>query len=251
MKKIDLAKQTALKAGRLAAAKFDDLHPLHSINAEGIHLEIDFQVEQLIKDEIGQVFPDHGFLGEENGDTNQKHKYKWIVDPIDGTSNYYFHNPYFAISIALAEVDEIILGVVYQPMLDKLFWGEKGKGAFIADQPMQYQPDQINKIVMGGRTNDFRMKAIREYAISADDFYNKMEMGSAALEVVNVAQGHLAAYLVKGIRIWDVAAANLILQEMGGKVVGFDGRPWDGKSEEMIAAMDDKIIDSLLKKINS
>jgi len=249
MKKIELAKQVAEQAGRLVAEKFDELHPVKSIDEDGIHLEIDFQVEEFIKTAILKEFPDHGFLGEENGHNNQKHDYQWIVDPIDGTSNYYFHNPYHCVSIALAEDDEVILGVVHEPYSGKTYWAERGKGAFVNERPMTYRRDKINKLVMGGRSNEFRLKAIKEYVIREDNFYYKLEMGSAALEIINVAQGYVALYLVKGIRRWDVAAANLILEEMGGRVVGFDGQPWDGQSESLVAAVDEEVLAKVLAKV--
>lgn len=249
MEKIQLAKQVAQKAGRLVTEKFNELHPVKAIDENGIHLEIDFQVEELIKSSILEEFPNHAFLGEENGHNHQQHNYQWIVDPIDGTSNYYFHNPYHCVSIALAEDNEVILGVIYEPYSGKTYWAEKDKGAYVDEKPLIYQPDKIKKIVMGGRTNEFRLKAMKEFVIAQKNYYYKMEMGSAALEIVNVAQGYVGLYLVKGIHLWDVAAANLILTELGGQVLGFDGQPWDGQSDSLLASVDEKLLEEVLAKI--
>ncbi|MCR4404422.1 MAG: inositol monophosphatase [Candidatus Acetothermia bacterium] len=204
--------------------------------------EYDRRSEALIVDKIGARFPDHEILAEESSASlrGTGSPYRWLIDPLDGTTNFAHGYPIFAVSIALARDDEPLLGVVYNPVLDELFFAERGRGAMLNGRPIRvsgidklgqallatgfpYDPGQI-----GLNLELFERFIYRAQAIRRD--------GSAALNLCYVACGRFDGFWELDLRPWDIAAGALIVREAGGEVTAFSGGELDLYGNEVLAS---------------
>ena len=202
----------------------------------------DIMAERVLKAELSRTRPEYGFLGEEGGETRGDGRNRWIVDPLDGTTNFLHGVPHFAISIALEREGEVIAGVIYQPISDELFWAEKGNGAFL-DTPNA----RSRRLRVSGRKDPG--KALVGTGIphmgKADHsaYHAKLakvgqrtagirRAGAAALDLAFVAAGRFDAFFEYGLSPWDVAAGVLMVREAGGLVSDVAGGPYmiDGPS---------------------
>lgn len=196
----------------------------------------DIMAERVLKAELSRTRPEYGFLGEEGGETKGDGRNRWIVDPLDGTTNFLHGVPHFAISIGLEREDEIIAGVIYQPISDELFWAEKGNGAFI-DTPnarsrrlrVSGRKDPARALVgtgiphMGkGDHAPYHAKLATVGARTA----GVRRWGAAALDLAFVAAGRYDAFFEYGLASWDVAAGVLMVREAGGLVSDVAGGPY-------------------------
>ncbi len=185
----------------------------------------DIKVEKIIIEELEKARPNFSFISEEKGikknkDTNNT----WIVDPIDGTVNFLHGIPHFAISIALKSNDEIISGLIYDPIKDEMFYAEKNSGAFLNNQ----------RIRVSNKNNlDDCLFAIGGKAINELNFANR-KSGSAALDLAYVAAGRYDGFFQKNLNLWDIAAGIILVQEAGGVINNFDLK--DIKNLKVIAS---------------
>ena len=190
--------------------------------------EIDRQSEQLIIGIIKRHFPQHSHLAEESGAGEKTSEYRWIIDPLDGTTNYTHHFPCFAVSIALEKSGEIILGVVYDPNLDELFTAEKGKGASVNGKPLSASKTDalIRSLLVTGfpyNIKDNPDHAIEHFINFLKEAQAVRRMGSAAIDLAYVAAGRMDGFWEVSLNPWDAAAAVLLVTEAGGKVTDFLG----------------------------
>ena len=167
----------------------------------------DLKTEKIIIDELKKARPNYSILSEEEGVVNNKDKNNtWIIDPIDGTINYLHGVPHFAISIALKSYDQIIAGLIYDPIKDEMFYAEKNNGTYLNNQRIKVS--KRNKIedclfVVGNK-------------IDHDNELNVRKSGCAALDMAYVAAGRYDGYFQKNLNLWDVAAGIIIVKEAGG-----------------------------------
>ncbi len=190
---------------------------------------VDKQSEERIRNFILSAYPDHAFLGEEEGVIgNKESEYLWIVDPLDGTKNYINGFEIFAVSVALQKGDEIIVGAIYIPMLDKLYWGEKGKGAFLNGERIHVsnRPTEMAIIATGFPFRyvediDRYLKAFREAMIR---FSAVRRPGAAAVDLAMTAEGVFDGFFEMKLSIWDIAAGALLVKEAGGIFSNFEGK---------------------------
>lgn len=204
--------------------------------------EVDKGSENLIRSLILTHFPDHAVLGEEGVEPGpaasaaaleevKDAEYLWIIDPIDGTTNFVHGFPFFSVSIALAHRGEVILGVVYDPSKDELFIAEKGKGAYVHGRRTRVSGETGLKesLVATGFPAD-RDGALplnmRQLEAVVPRVRNVRTAGSAALHLAYVAAGRLSAFWEIGLNSWDIAAGALLIQESGGVVTDLDGNPY-------------------------
>lgn len=204
--------------------------------------EVDKGSERLIRNLIATHFPQHSFLGEEGVEPGPEAsakaledasgaEYLWIVDPIDGTTNFVHGFPFFCVSIALAHKGEIIVGVVYDPIKDELFVAEKGKGAYVHGKRMEISREESlrESLVATGFPADHlyalpvNLKGIAEIAPKTR---NLRIAGSAALHMAYVAAGRLSGFWEIGLNSWDLAAGALLIQESGGRVTDTKGESY-------------------------
>jgi myo-inositol-1(or 4)-monophosphatase len=213
--------------------------------------KVDKNTEKFIIKKIKQTFPEHNFLGEEFGLEKHKSDYLWIIDPIDGTTNFSIHNPLWSISVALAYKNEIIFGIIYIPLLDEIFWGELNKGAYLNNKKLKIKPLNQKRLIHtfchGDKKRDVTT-AIKYYQIQKQNSLDCRQLGSAAIELSYVASSRVDSLLIPGARSWDVAAGTIIAQEAGANVSDFNGEKWNLKSRDILACHPE-IKTEILKKI--
>ena len=206
----------------------------------------DIMAERVLRKELERTRPDYGFLGEEGGETKGDGRNRWIVDPLDGTTNFLHGVPHFAISIGLERDGEMIAGVIYQPISDELFWAEKGNGAFI-DTPNA----RSRRLRVSGRKDPARAlvgTGIPHLGKGDHALYHQKlaqvtgkvagvrRWGAAALDLAFVAAGRYDAFFEYGLAAWDVAAGTLLVREAGGLVNEISGAPYAlGTSASILA----------------
>jgi myo-inositol-1(or 4)-monophosphatase len=218
---LDVAISAAKRAGNLLRENFGVVPEVNELLDHDIKLELDVRTQQLITDHLLAAFPDHALYGEEGIAGNQSSEWQWIVDPIDGTVNYFYSIPHFCISIALRRHDDILLGVIYDPMRDELWTVTEGgkpllNGKLIAVSTRTELRDAVLSIGFAkSKTTIAAGLPLVEKFISRA---RKIRlMGSAALDLAYVACGRLDAYIESSVSLWDVAAGKLLVESAGGR----------------------------------
>lgn len=241
---MDTLKSTLLEAVQSAGTLISDrFHTAFSVShKDGINnlvTEVDQASEQLISKLIRSRFPDHGLVGEEYGISIPDAEYKWIIDPIDGTVNYAHGVPLCCVSIGLMQADDIILGAVYNPMLNELFFAEKGKGAFLNDRPITVsgKKDFDSAYLVTGFPYQFPegKDPLKIFSKIVASGIPVRRLGSAALDLCWVACGRFDGFWEYNLQSWDVAAGYLIVEEAGGKITDFAGNPASVWGRETLA----------------
>jgi myo-inositol-1(or 4)-monophosphatase len=202
----------------------------------------DLKAEQTLYEALSKVRPGYGFLGEERGlieGTDKTHTF--IVDPIDGTTNFVHAIPHFAVNIALEREGQIVAAVTYSPIAQEMFWAERGKGAFVNDRRLRVaQRVQMIEAVLAtgipfaGRGGHAQF--LKELHQIAQRVSGVRRFGSAALDLAWVAAGRYDGYWERGLGPWDIAAGVLLVTEAGGTVTNVDGGPLDIREGSVLAA---------------
>jgi len=189
---------------------------------------VDKQAEELLVNGLRELLPGSGFLAEEGTATSTNEKYKWIIDPLDGTTNFIHGLPPFAVSIALIDDNELVLGVVYEITQDECFYAWKGSSAFMNGDEIHVSSAAVTSdalIATGFPYSD--MGNLENYVESMRYFmahsHGLRRLGSAATDICYVAAGRFEAFYEQGLKPWDVAAGTIILRQAGGKVCDFNG----------------------------
>ena len=228
---------TAIKAARRAAtvinrASFDiDRITVTEKQHNDFVTDVDQAAEQAIIETLLKAYPDHAILAEESGaskNLNDESEYAWIIDPIDGTSNFMHGYPNYCVSIALSQRGIITNAVVYDPVRNDLFTATKGAGAFLNDKRIRVTKlDRIANALLSTGYVAGNAKALDEYlkmyGIMAERSHGVRRPGSAALDLAYVAAGRLDGFYEKGLKPWDIAAGSLMVTESGGIVGEFNG----------------------------
>ncbi len=217
-----VAIQAAKSAGAFLKEHFDDTKKVDEESQNDIKIELDKLSQKLITDTILGAFPCHSVLGEEGRAGDASSDCEWIVDPIDGTVNYYYGIPWFCVSIALRRCGEIVLGVIYDPMMDECWHAELGgpackNGKQISCSKRDKMAEAI-VFVGHGKTDGSKEKGIERFAKIAWQVRKVRNNGSAALAMAYIACGRFDAYVESVISIWDIAAGKIIVEAAGGTV---------------------------------
>lgn len=243
--------QTAILAAREAGSiLLDNLEKPRQTKVKGLRdivTDADLKAQRAIIEIIQARFPNHGILSEESdpGLRGQIIDVEaspciWIVDPLDGTTNYSRRLPCFCTSIALSYQGEVILGVVYDPLRDDLFQAERGKGAYLNGESLRVsQVESVDNALVGldwARAQKEREVVAQSVARVALQARTLRTLGAAALGLCYVAAGWLDAYFHFSLRPWDAAAGALIVQEAGGSATDFTGYPWQTHSKRCLAS---------------
>ncbi len=241
-KEIKKVALTAIKrAGKFLLKEYKDFNRA-DIKFKSHHEIItknDLLSEEIIIKEIKNNFSDHRILSEERGRIEDFSKYLWIIDPIDGTTNFSMHNPLWSISIAVAYEDEVILGAIYAPFIDELFISEKGKGSVLNGEKINVSKIGNDKVLntFCHSTNEKDIKrAIKYFSYQKINGLDCRQLGSAAIELAYVACGRIESIMIPGANSWDVAAGALLVREAGGKVTDFLGKEWNLESKDILAS---------------
>lgn len=216
--------------GKIQSEHVENKQPFDYVTA------IDKQCEALIIQTIKNYFPHHEILAEESGNSEHQANHCWIIDPLDGTTNFIHGVPHCAVSIALAEEHDIILGVTYDPFRDELYYAEKGKGAFCNDKPIRVsdQPHENYCLVATGFPFKNRELLDKYWSVLLEIFLKISGIrrsGSAALDLAYVACGRFDGFWELRLSPWDVAAGSLLISEAGGTITDFEGKNnhvWNG-----------------------
>ncbi|MBV1694983.1 MAG: inositol monophosphatase [Hyphomicrobiales bacterium] len=239
----------ARKAGRSLTRDFGEVENLQvSVKGPANFVSAaDHKAEEILFQELQKARPGYGFLMEERGAIAGADKtHRWIVDPLDGTTNFLHGVPMFAISIGLERDDQIVAGLIYNPIMDEMFMAEKGKGAFLADRSGRDRRLRVAArktledclVTVGiphrGRTNHPRF--LKEAADLMANVAGLRRTGSAALDLAWVAAGRFDAYYEYGLGAWDVAAGSVIIREAGGIVTDMAGGQDYVASGDVLAA---------------
>jgi myo-inositol-1(or 4)-monophosphatase len=241
---LDAAIEAARAAGDLLRANFH--HPLrvNAAEAHDIKLEIDVLAQKLITDFLLKKFPHHALYGEEGIVGDQTTEYQWVVDPLDGTVNYFYGIPHFCVSIALRFRLEIIVGVIFDPIRDEIWTGQKGDTPKLNGTPFRVsERADLAEAVLSvglsktGATIEAGLPLLQEMVYRV----RKCRLlGSAALDMAYVACGRLDAYIEQGISLWDVAAGWILVETAGGRV---EMRPREDMKDKYSVVASNGVID--------
>lgn len=239
MKKIAI--EAAHAGGRVLMQKFGTTMQIMHKGEVDLVTEADRAAEEAIVATIRGTFPRHDVLAEEADYGHCESTYRWIIDPLDGTTNYAHGFPWFAVSIALEVAGEIRLGVIYNPFHHELFVAEKGGGAFLNDVQLRVSSTaRLDRAMLAtGFPYDRKTSPVNNY----DHFVNFQQAaqacrraGAASLDLAYVAAGRLDGYWEMKLKPWDVAAGQLLVTEAGGRATDFNGYPLDIDGREYLAS---------------
>jgi myo-inositol-1(or 4)-monophosphatase len=238
---LKVAKETAKEAGKILRKNLEKKNIIEYKGEVNLVTSVDKLSQEYIYEKLSSYFPGHGFLAEEELEKKSKTEFRWIIDPLDGTTNYAHGFPVFCVSLALEWKGRIILGVIYNPMINELFWAVEKRGAFLNNKkirvsktkeldrsllatgfPYDLRESKENNI---GHFNNFvlRAQAVRR-------------CGSAALDLCYVACGRLDGFWELKLFPWDLAAGMLIVKEAGGQLSDFKNNKIDIYTKEIVAS---------------
>ena len=235
-----IATRAAQEAGDVLRSFHGNLKDVHKKGAIDLVTEADVASEQVIIEIIRGTFPEHGILAEESGETKGDHRFQWIIDPLDGTTNFSHQLDLFAVSIAFALEGVLQAGVVFNPMSGELFEAAAGQGATLNGRTIQVSDGSKiqESLLVTGFPYDFKeimpsLMARFGKCLSASQGVRRL--GSAALDLCFVASGRFDGFWEENLNPWDTAAGGLVLQEAGGKATDFSGRPYRVDMKEILA----------------
>lgn len=244
MKKFDeflpVAKEVALEAGSLLKENIAKEEEIFFKGAVDLVTNSDRQSQDLIFHRLSSYFPNHAFLAEEDLFEDKGSEFRWVIDPLDGTTNYAHKFPIFCVSIGLEHGQEVVLGVVYDPMREEMFWAVKGKGSFLNGKRLKVsQTSRLEQSLIAtgfpydvresknNNLNHFSNFLVRAQAIR--------RCGSAALDLCYVACGRFDGFWEIKLNPWDVAAGGLIVLEAGGRVTDFQNGSFSIYNKQVLA----------------
>ncbi len=229
-----IMREAAEKAGRSLVRDFSEVENLQvSIKGPADFVsKADTTAERIIMETLEKARPDIGFLAEESGGTNfDAARPTWIIDPLDGTTNFLHGLAHFAVSIALSEGKKLVAGMVYDPIRDECFFAEYNKGAYLNDKPIR--PSKRTKpseslfatgIPFKGQSEAKHQRFMTQINHFMEHSAGVRRFGAAALDLAYVACGRYDGYWEEGLKVWDVAAGMMLLREAGGMVSDYSGK---------------------------
>jgi len=240
---LDCAKESALLAGNLLKEGFGTIFNItNKTGKNNLVTEYDIKAEEIIINNIKSKFPNHSFLAEESGYTgNSSGDVRWIIDPLDGTVNFAHNLPIFSVSIAAELNEEIVCGVIYQPILDELFYTTKNNGAF--KNGKQIFVSKNKDLYSAFMVTGFPYNAYSNPGQCIDQFCTVIgkglpvrRLGSAAMDLAYVAAGIFDGFWEVSLNPWDVAAGILLVEEAGGKISHYNGSKFTFDNQSMVSS---------------
>lgn len=235
--------RAAEKAGRAVIRDFGEVEHLQaSMKGPRDFVTVaDEKAEKILREDLQRARPRFGLLMEESGEiAGSDTSHRFIIDPIDGTTNFMHGIPYFAVSVALEESREIIAGVVYNPITDELFWAERNNGAYLHDRRLRVsRRTSLTECLVAAPPYVPDMSEFNDWAGLVARLARQTTIrttGAAALNLAHVAAGRLDGFVEAGLKPWDVAAGAIILQEAGGHITDFAGGKRWLEGGEVVAA---------------
>lgn len=229
---LEFAVDAAFESGRIQKRHFQGIFDIRHKGEINLVTEVDLSCQERIIGMIRARFPEDDIIAEEKENVYGGKKSRWIIDPLDGTTNYAHGYPFFATSIAYETGGEIVAGVVYNPVFDELFFARKGQGAFLNGKPLAVSKvgSVKNSLLSTGFPYDLNTSADNNLNHWADFLFHAQALrrdGSAALNLSYVAAGRFDGFWEIKLNPWDMAAGCLMVTEAGGEVTGLTGGPYD------------------------
>lgn len=239
---LEIAITAAKQAGEILVAYWDQAYTVHEKNGvSNLVTEVDHKSEQSILATLKQKYPHHATIAEESySSTTYEKEFTWVIDPLDGTTNYTHRFPLVCISIGLLHKGLPVVGVIYNPILKELYHTSKGAGSFLNDAPIKVSTvnDLSHSLLATGFAYDRHIHPNANYA----EFQQLTQLsqgvrrlGSAALDLAFVASGRLDGYWERGLKCWDIAAGILLVEEACGQVSSYDMQTCDLFSGQILA----------------
>jgi myo-inositol-1(or 4)-monophosphatase len=258
---INVMVRAAEKAGRALVRDFGEVEQLQ-VSRKGpadFVSAADHKAERIVRRELEKARPGFGFLMEESGEIKGTDAdSRWIVDPLDGTTNFLHGLPHFAVSIALERSGEVVAGVIYDPVKDELFWAEKGQGAYLGDRRMRVsgRGKLADALMATGIPFMGRQEGAghRTFLAQLEAFMSRTSgvrrWGAAALDLAYVAAGRYDGFWETGLSPWDVAAGSILVREAGGYVSDITGRAHKLDSPTILAS-NDRLFTEIVKLLKA
>lgn len=252
------AVEIVLRAGRIQLAGRQSGFRIDKKGSIDLVTEVDLACERMCRAMLAERFPDHDVLAEELGGSSAgpaAAAYRWVFDPLDGTTNYAHGLPIFCASLALEHEGTAVVGAVYDPTREELFTAERGAGAFLNGAPLHVSetPELLDALLVTGFPYDVH-EQYRDLVGLFGAFLSRARavrrLGSAALDLCYVAAGRFDGFWEQYLRPWDVAAGALIVSEAGGRVTGMDGAPFDPAAAHLVAS-NGRVHDPMLEVIRA
>jgi myo-inositol-1(or 4)-monophosphatase len=241
---LDAAESAARAAGELLRKNFHRPQQVNVAAAHDIKLAIDVQTQELITKKLLKQFPEHALYGEEGIVGDQSNEHQWVVDPLDGTVNYFYQIPHFCVSIALRVKGEIIVGVIYDPMRDEMWCAQKGEKPRLNGRHFRVSERvELSEAVISvglAKTDDTIDSNLPLLQAMIHRVRKCRVLGSAALDMAYVACGRFDAYIERGISLWDIAAGWILVETAGGLV---DLRPRKDMKDKYSIVASNGVID--------
>lgn len=253
---LNIAVRAARVAGSIIVRGFENRDNLETeVKGENDFVtQIDKEAEEAIISKIKQSYPDHTFLGEESGESgNADSEYQWVIDPLDGTTNFIKGIPHFAVSIALLHKGRLDQAVVFDPIRSELFTASRGQGAQLNGYRIRAtKPRDLTSTILATAFPFKAKHAHADYALRFNKIFHECgdirRSGSAALDLAYVAAGRYDGYWERGIKAWDIAAGELLVREAGGLVTDYTGGNDPLYKGEIIAGSV-KVVQTLVKHL--
>jgi myo-inositol-1(or 4)-monophosphatase len=242
---VALAREVAIRAARSAGdllrRRVDSIREVRQKSTVDIVTDVDVQSEQEVTATLLAAFPTHAILGEEGGARpGSDARFRWIIDPLDGTTNYAHGFPFFCVSIGLEVEGRLTLGVAYAPSLDELFVAEAGRGATVNDRPIHVSStSELTQALLATGFPYARAelpRAMKSFEVLSLKSQAIRRAGSAVLDLCYVACGRLDGYWEHHVEAWDMAAGALMVVEAGGGVTATDGSPFSVEGGQVLAS---------------
>jgi myo-inositol-1(or 4)-monophosphatase len=237
---LSTAIEAVVRAGDLQMAKFGTGIRVEKKSAIDLVTEVDLEVERMFRAMVAERFPDHDVLAEELGGGQKGASHRWVFDPLDGTTNFAHGVPIFCASLALEIDGQAAVAAIYDPNRKELFTAEAGVGSWLNGQPLKVSATGavLESMLVTGFPYNIHQKA-DEFLKTFGDVLKQARavrrLGSAAIDICWVAAGRMDGFWEASLKIWDMRAAALILEEAGGRVTGMDGKPWDPDAGHILA----------------
>ncbi len=239
---LNFTKELAFDSGKILSKHFGNIS---SINKKSTSIDLvtnaDIESEALIIDSIQKKFPNHSIIAEESDIKESNSNFKWVIDPLDGTTNFVHNLPIFAVSIGLQYKNKTVLGVVYNPAANKMFFASKKNGAYLNEKNISVSSSNTlsDSLIVTGFPYLQDEKWDDSFTIFKD-FYSKTQgvrrLGAAALDLCFVAMGRFEVFYEFNLKPWDICAGAIIAEESGAKVTDWDGSKYPSSGKRIIAS---------------
>lgn len=240
-KEMETARLAALESGRILKELYGNISSISKKGEIDLVTEADLMSEKALIDAINSVFPNDWILTEETGEHGEVSDRRWIIDPLDGTTNFAHSFPFFSVSIGFQVENDVVAGIVYNPCMDEFFEAEKGKGALLNKEPIGVSDKNSLEESLAGTGFPYD---IHENPDAVLEYLKRMivrvqgvrRAGAASIDLCYVAAGRLDGFWEQGLKPWDTAAGSIIVQEAGGIITDYAGNPYNPFLESTLAS---------------